>query len=144
MAKHRFARLKRCALRHVLEDLDARVIALGGGAWTVPANRTLVSLHDCLSVWLDAPFELCWQRIARNDEFVQWPLILRLRKGVSKHGGRTMLWLSNESLLAESDRAKKNRRTNPETIVKGFSVRLYPLEFDSGHEPAPIVLWYET
>ena len=42
----------------------ARVIALGGGAWTVERNRAAVAAeHDCLTVWLDAPFELCWERI---------------------------------------------------------------------------------
>jgi len=51
------------ALREALENKDARVIALGGGAWTVEANRALIAEHDCLSVWLDAPFELCWDRI---------------------------------------------------------------------------------
>jgi len=66
-----FREIETVALRHVLEGLDARVIALGGGAWTVPANRTLVGLHDCLSVWLDAPFELCWKRIAMSTRIVR-------------------------------------------------------------------------
>ncbi|MGB8510347.1 MAG: shikimate kinase, partial [Pyrinomonadaceae bacterium] len=35
----------------------------GGGAWTLERNRSLVAAHDCLTVWLDAPFELCWKRI---------------------------------------------------------------------------------
>jgi shikimate kinase len=51
------------ALREVLEKNAARVIALGGGAWTIEANRSLVAQHDCLRVWLDAPFDLCWKRI---------------------------------------------------------------------------------
>lgn len=51
------------ALGAVLEKKDARVIALGGGAWTIEANRALIAQHDCISVWLDAPFELCWERI---------------------------------------------------------------------------------
>ena len=55
------------ALKEVLEDSDARVIALGGGAWTIQANRTLVAQHHCLSVWLDAPFDLCWQRISASE-----------------------------------------------------------------------------
>jgi len=58
-----FREIETLALRDVLQDKHARVIALGGGTWTVPANRTLIALHDCLSVWLDAPFELCWKRI---------------------------------------------------------------------------------
>lgn len=58
-----FREIETLVLRDVLQNRDARVIALGGGAWTIPANRTLLGLHDCLTVWLDVPFELCWQRI---------------------------------------------------------------------------------
>ena len=58
-----FREIETLALRDVLQDKDARVIALGGGTWIIPANRTLIALHDCLSVWLDASFDLCWKRI---------------------------------------------------------------------------------
>ena len=58
-----FREIETRALKVVLEENAARVIALGGGAWMVEANRALVARHDCLSVWLDAPFELCWERI---------------------------------------------------------------------------------
>ena len=51
------------ALRRVLERGGARVLATGGGAWTLARNRSLVEEHGCLSVWLDAPFDLCLQRI---------------------------------------------------------------------------------
>lgn len=51
------------ALRRVLEGGAARVIATGGGAWTLERNRALVARHGCLSVWLDAPYELCRRRI---------------------------------------------------------------------------------
>jgi shikimate kinase len=51
------------ALRRVLEAGTARVIATGGGAWTLERNRALVAAHGCLAVWLDAPFELCLRRI---------------------------------------------------------------------------------
>ena len=50
-------------LRIVLENKTASIIALGGGAWTLAQNRALLTAHDCLTVWLDAPFELCWERI---------------------------------------------------------------------------------
>jgi shikimate kinase len=58
-----FREIETRALQDVLEKNAARVIALGGGAWVIEANRALVAGHDCLSVWLDAPFELCWERI---------------------------------------------------------------------------------
>jgi shikimate kinase len=60
----RFRQIEREVLRDCLESGDARIIALGGGAWTLAENRALIAAHDCLTVWLDAPFELCWQRIA--------------------------------------------------------------------------------
>ncbi|MEA2206435.1 MAG: shikimate kinase [Blastocatellia bacterium] len=54
------------SLRHLLEQDDARVIALGGGTWTLEENRDLIAQHDCLTVWLDTAFELCWQRIVES------------------------------------------------------------------------------
>jgi shikimate kinase len=56
------------ALRDALKMDGAPVIALGGGAWTIEANRALAAQHDCLSVWLDAPFELCWERITSSGD----------------------------------------------------------------------------
>jgi shikimate kinase len=55
-------------LAFALEECDARVIATGGGAWTIGRNRALAQVHECLSVWLDAPFDLCWQRIGGMDD----------------------------------------------------------------------------
>jgi shikimate kinase len=55
-------------LRACLESNDARIIALGGGTWTLAENRALLAAHDCLTVWLDAPFALCWQRISNARE----------------------------------------------------------------------------
>jgi shikimate kinase len=51
------------ALRRVLEEGAARVVATGGGAWALACNRSLIAEHGCLSVWLDAPFDLCLRRI---------------------------------------------------------------------------------
>ena len=51
------------ALAEALEQHAAHFIATGGGAFTLPRNRALINDHDCLTVWLDAPFDLCWQRI---------------------------------------------------------------------------------
>lgn len=55
-------------LRHVLQEGKAGVIALGGGAWIQEANRQLVDRYRCVSVWLDAPFEMCWTRIEASQE----------------------------------------------------------------------------
>ena len=55
-------------LRDVLESGDANVISLGGGAWIQEANRALIEHYGCLSVWLDATFDLCWSRIESSEE----------------------------------------------------------------------------
>jgi shikimate kinase len=59
-----FREIESRALGVALKATAARVIALGGGAWTVERNRAAVgSEPDCFTVWLDAPFELCWRRV---------------------------------------------------------------------------------
>ena len=58
-----FREIETGRLREALGVDSARVIALGGGAWTVQRNRDLIAEHEGFIVWLDAPFELCWQRI---------------------------------------------------------------------------------
>jgi shikimate kinase len=59
-----FRQIETRRLQQTLELDSSRVIALGGGAWTIPANRQLIAAQRGLTVWLNAPFELCWQRIA--------------------------------------------------------------------------------
>jgi len=63
-----FRQIETRVLREVLEDATAQVIAVGGGAWTVAENRELIAQHAGLTVWLDAPFELCWKRIEAGLE----------------------------------------------------------------------------
>jgi shikimate kinase len=55
-------------LGDVLESGEAKVISLGGGAWIQETNRALIGRYSCLSIWLDAPFDLCWARIEASDE----------------------------------------------------------------------------
>src|SRR6185295_16546850 len=50
-------------LREVLELSLPGVVALGGGAWTLARNRTLIDEAGGITVWLDASFDLCWERI---------------------------------------------------------------------------------
>ena len=59
------------ALQIVLDRLQPRIIALGGGAWTLERNRELIREHECLTVFLDAPFELCWERIAASPNTIR-------------------------------------------------------------------------
>jgi shikimate kinase len=46
---------------------DEVVIALGGGTWAREVNRKLLNERGARVIWLDAPFELCWQRIPSGD-----------------------------------------------------------------------------
>jgi shikimate kinase len=61
-----FREIETRSLTEVLENSLPGVIALGGGAWTLVRNRNLINQHGCVTVWLDAPFELCWDRILRG------------------------------------------------------------------------------
>ena len=63
-----FRSIESKALRDLLQANTSGVIALGGGAWIEEANRGLIDQYDCLSVWLDAPFEVCWRRIESSNE----------------------------------------------------------------------------
>lgn len=61
----RFRELETEVLRELLERKEAEVVSLGGGAWAIERNRALIARHECLTIWLDASFALCWQRITR-------------------------------------------------------------------------------
>jgi shikimate kinase len=66
-----FREIETRAFADALAQTDAKVIALGGGAWIISANRALVAQNNCLSVWLDAPFDLCWERITSSGDTVR-------------------------------------------------------------------------
>src|SRR5258705_968502 len=59
----KFRELETQMLREVLEEQSARIVALGGGAWTIAANRQLIAEQGAFTAWLDAPFDFCWRRI---------------------------------------------------------------------------------
>lgn len=58
-----FREIETRRLQDVLQRNATRVIALGGGAWTLQRNRDLIAEQGGITVWLDVPFELCWERI---------------------------------------------------------------------------------
>lgn len=66
-----FREAETSALQIVLDRLQPRIIALGGGAWTLERNRDLIKTHECLTVFLDAPFELCWERITATPHTIR-------------------------------------------------------------------------
>jgi len=61
-----FREIETRVLRAVLQKNAAGVIALGGGSWTLPRNREMLASSGAISVWLNAPFNLCWQRIVAS------------------------------------------------------------------------------
>jgi shikimate kinase len=61
-----FREIESGVLQQVLGQ-NAGIIALGGGTWTVPANRDLLKVYNCLVIWLDVPFETCWKRIKDSE-----------------------------------------------------------------------------
>ena len=61
-----FRAIETNTLRELLQTSEASVIALGGGAWIESTNRDLIDQHGCISVWLDAPFAVCWERISAS------------------------------------------------------------------------------
>lgn len=63
-----FRAIESGVLRDLLQTKAAAVIALGGGAWIEETNRALIDRYGCTTIWLDAPFEVCWSRIEASEE----------------------------------------------------------------------------
>jgi shikimate kinase len=63
LGEKKFRDIETRVLGEVLAEAPARVIAVGGGAFTIAANRELIAAYRAFTVWLDAPFDLCWERI---------------------------------------------------------------------------------
>lgn len=106
----RFREAETRALRAVLEMEMARVIALGGGTWTIAGNRELIANHDCLTVWLDAPFELCWQRIQSSAEIR--PLARDLDSARRLYHERRALYALADLHVSASDEMDMERVVN--------------------------------
>lgn len=60
----RFRQMETESLSRILIESDAKIIALGGGAWTTAENRDLIQQHECMSLWLEATFAHCWRNIS--------------------------------------------------------------------------------
>ncbi|HKO45644.1 MAG TPA: shikimate kinase [Pyrinomonadaceae bacterium] len=63
-----FREKETAVLRELLHRAQESVVALGGGAWTIAVNRELIRSVDSLVVWLDTPFDVCWQRIEQDAQ----------------------------------------------------------------------------
>jgi shikimate kinase len=63
-----FRSIESAALVELLRSGFEGVVALGGGCWIQSTNRVLLAERDALTVWIDIPFEICWQRIETAQE----------------------------------------------------------------------------
>jgi shikimate kinase len=63
-----FRTIETGVLNLLLNRNTAGVIALGGGAWIESVNREVIRNTGAISVWLDTPFDICWERIAASTE----------------------------------------------------------------------------
>jgi len=113
--EERFRQIETKMLQEVAHAAAA-VIALGGGAIIRPDNRELIE-HAGVSVWLDAPFELCWQRI-QNDETVR-PLAPTEAEGRVRYVQRLPLY--QQSTL----RIEVNEAQSADEIVEQILRRLF-------------------
>ena len=51
-------------LKLALDEDHTRILSLGGGTWTIPANRETLKTSGYTTVWLESPFEHCWLNIS--------------------------------------------------------------------------------
>ena len=51
-------------LGKILNETKAKIISLGGGAWTTEENRTMIKDCGCVTVWLESTFDHCWRNIS--------------------------------------------------------------------------------
>jgi shikimate kinase len=61
----KFRQIETAHLKRILES-NAKVVALGGGAWTIEENRRLIKSRGFTTVWLESSFEHCWLNISAS------------------------------------------------------------------------------
>ena len=92
----RFREIESGVLRDALAGGRPVVVALGGGAWTAKENREVIAGRGCLTVWLDAPFDLCWRRIEAGRDAPDRPF-------ARDHERARALYEARRSLYALAD-----------------------------------------
>ena len=60
----RYREIETDNLKHALLAGDVGILSLGGGAWTIDANRKLLKKHGYTTIWLESTFEHCWLNIS--------------------------------------------------------------------------------
>ena len=58
-----FRQVESEALKKVLERNQGCILSLGGGTWTIAANRESISKSGFTSIWLESSFDHCWFNI---------------------------------------------------------------------------------
>jgi len=97
-----FRKVETEALAHILETEDEAVIALGGGAWIENTNRDLLIKAQCVSIFLDVPFEICWSRIESSMD--ERPLGKTREEALSRFETRGPIYrLANIHISVESN-----------------------------------------
>ena len=106
LGEETFREIEAEKLREVLTVKKTKIIALGGGTFTIAENRAMLKHDGSFVVWLDAPFELCWRRIKAEKK---------------------------ERPLAQT---KKEARTLYETRREIYAAADFTLEISGGKKPA--------
>ena len=114
-----FREIESEALSEALRTDSPCVIALGGGAWTIERNRALIHQHTLSTVWLDAPFELCWRRI--EDGINIRPLAREQEKARQLYDERRALY-SQAGLHVEVDEGRSSQAI-AEVIARALSLQ---------------------
>jgi shikimate kinase len=60
---NKFREIETAALKNALDAGGGCILSLGGGTWTVAANRELIITKGFTSIWLESSFEHCWFNI---------------------------------------------------------------------------------
>lgn len=63
-----FRSIETSALKELLDSEFDGVLSVGGGGWIESANRRLLGESRAITVWLDTPFDICWERIESGLE----------------------------------------------------------------------------
>lgn len=117
--ERKFREIESAALHDALKTDNSSVIALGGGAWTIERNRALINEHNGCTIWLDAPFDLCWRRI--QDGINIRPLAREEDKAHQLYDERRTLY-SQAALRIEVDDSK-SAQVIAEMIARALSIR---------------------
>ncbi len=99
-----------------LIDGPPQVIALGGGAFVDDVNRAVLHERVC-TVWLDTPFELVNQRVARSSHR---PLASRRSEAELR-----MLWEQRRPSYAKAHIRIDTSAANPQQIVTSIVEALH-------------------